>query len=188
MCSCFDDRMLWRERDWPDHRAALAADGHARQRLACWGLLKFMENDLPRSQDRLLRYLVRCWNKQRKVMVLWGCDLAICPETDIYLVTELLPKGQVLRYPLPSGRVDLERFLASRYGGAPLMEGCIAIATVTNLAEKCALAAIVLLVGLSAPHRASGPQVSVLRQLRVSHFFDFAHFYYDGMLAHISKV
>ena len=68
------------------------------------------------------------------------------------------------------------------------MEGCIAIATVTDLAEQCALAAIVRLAGSFAPHRASGLQVGVLRRLRSGHFFDFAHFCFDGMVLQLKKV
>ena len=44
------------------------------------------------------------------------------------------------------------------------------------------------LTGLFSPHRASGPQVGVLRQLRAGHFFDFSCFCCDEMLAEISKV
>ena len=117
-----------------------------------------------------------------------GCDVDICHETDIYFVTRFLPQGEALRYPLPSGRVDLDRFSAGHSGRAPLTEGCIAIATVTDLGERCALATIVRLVRSSTPHWVLGPQIGVLRQLRVGHFFDFSHLCYDGMLAQLSKV
>ena len=108
MGTCFDDRLLWRERDWLELCTALAANDRAHQQLVQWGLLKFVENDLLQSQDRLLRYLIQHWNEQCKVFMLRGCDVAICPETDIYFLTRLLPQGEVLRYPLPSGRVDFE--------------------------------------------------------------------------------
>ena len=55
MGSCLGDRLLWRERDWLKLCTALAADGQACQQFAQWGLLKFVENELLRSQDRLLR-------------------------------------------------------------------------------------------------------------------------------------
>ena len=77
------------------------------------------------------------------MFVLHGTNLAIHPKIDVYFVTGLLPRGEALQYPLPYGRVDLERFQACHFGGAPLTEGCISIASVTELVEKCALAAIV---------------------------------------------
>lgn len=49
-----------------------------------------------------------------------GMNLVICPETNVCFVTRLLPHGEALRYPLPSGRVDLERFQRRHCGGVPL--------------------------------------------------------------------
>ena len=67
------------------------------------------------------------------MFVLHGTKLVIHPETDIYFVTELLPQGEVLQYPLPIRRVDLDTFQRRNCGGVPLTEGCISIASVTNL-------------------------------------------------------
>ena len=77
------------------------------------------------------------------MFVLKGTNLVICPETDIYFVTGLLPHGEALRYPLPARRVNMDRFQRRHYSGAPLTEGCINIASVTDVAERCALAIIV---------------------------------------------
>lgn len=77
------------------------------------------------------------------MMVLWGCDLVICLEIDIYFVTGFLPQGEALQYPLPYEGVDLEIFSSGHFGRVPLTERCIAIATVIDLAKRCALAAIV---------------------------------------------
>ena len=44
------------------------------------------------------------------MFVLLGTNLVIRPEIDVYFVTGLLPHGEVLRYLLPFGKVDLERF------------------------------------------------------------------------------
>ena len=62
------------------------------------------------------------------MFVLHGMNLVIHPEMDVYFVTGLLPDGEALRYPLPSRRVDLERFQRRHCGGVPLIEGCISIA------------------------------------------------------------
>ena len=72
-----------------------------------------------------------------------GTNLVIHPEIDVYFVIGLLPHGEALRYPLPIGRVYLDRFRRWHCGGAHLMEGCIKIASVTDVAERCALAVIV---------------------------------------------
>lgn len=61
------------------------------------------------------------------MFMLRGTNLVIHPETDVYFVTGLLLHGEALRYPLPSGRVDLERFQRCHCGGVPLTEGCISI-------------------------------------------------------------
>lgn len=125
---------------------------------------------------------------RHKVFLLHGCDLAIRPEIDIYFVTRLLPQGEALRYPLPSRRVDFLQFRMCHCGGVPLMEGCINIALVTDLAIWCPLATILRLAGSSTPHQASGLQVGVLHWLRAGNFFDFAHLYYDRMLAQLYKI
>ena len=44
------------------------------------------------------------------MFVLRGTNLIIRPEMDIYFVTRLLPQGEALRYPLPTGRVNMDRF------------------------------------------------------------------------------
>ena len=117
------------------------------------------------------------------MFVLRGTNLIIHPEMDIYFVTMLLPQGEALRYPLPTRRLNLDRFRRRHCGDAPLTEGCINIASVTDVVERCALAIIVQLAGSFTPHRASGPLVEVLRHLRKQHFFDFARFCFDGMVS-----
>lgn len=97
------------------------------------------------------------------MFILQGMNLVIHPEMDIYFVTGLLPQGEALRYPLPAGRVNLDRFQRQHCGGAPLTKGCINIASVTDVVEWCALAVIVQLAGSFAPHQASSPQVGFLR-------------------------
>ena len=77
------------------------------------------------------------------MFVLQGMNLVIHPEMDIYFVTRLLIQGEAPRYPLPAGRVDLDRFRRRHCGGAPLTEGCINITSMKNLAEPCARAVIV---------------------------------------------
>ena len=81
------------------------------------------------------------------MFVLRGMNLIICLETNIYFVAILLPQGEVLRYPLPIGRVNMDRLWRQHCGGAPLTNGCINIASVTYVAERCALAIIVRLAG-----------------------------------------
>ena len=78
-----------------------------------------------------------------KIFMLRGTNLVICLETNIYFLTRLIPHGEALRYPLSSGRVNLDRFQRRHWGGAPLTEGCINIGLVTDVAEQCALAVIV---------------------------------------------
>ena len=99
--------MLWREHDWPNLRIDVAQDVNAQRLLAQWGLLKFPKNDLLRSQNRLLCFLVRSWNRRHKVMVLQGKDIPICPKMDIYFVTGLLTHGEALPHPFPLGKVAL---------------------------------------------------------------------------------
>ena len=77
------------------------------------------------------------------MFVLRGTNLVICPKMDIYFMTGLLPQGETLRYPLSAGRVNLDKFQRRHCGGAPLTNGCINIASVTDVAERCALAIIV---------------------------------------------
>ena len=91
------------------------------------------------------------------MFVLMGKNLIIHPETDIYLLTRLLPQGEALRYLLPAGRVNMDRFRQCHCGGTPLTEGCINITSVIDVAERCALAVIVRLAGSFAPHQASIP-------------------------------
>lgn len=76
------------------------------------------------------------------MFVLMGTNLIIRLETDIYFVTRLLPQGKALRYPLPPGQVNMDRLWRRHCGGVPLTEGCINIASMTNVAERCALAII----------------------------------------------
>ena len=122
------------------------------------------------------------------MFIMRGTNLIIHPETDIYFVTGLLPQGEALRYPLPTGRVNIDRFWRRHCVGAPLTEGCTNIVSMTDVAEQCALAIIVQLVGLFAPYRASGLQVGFLCRLRGRHFFDFARFCFDGMVSQLNKV
>ena len=44
------------------------------------------------------------------MFVLRGTNLIIRLEMDIYFLIELLCQGEALRYPLPAGRVNLDRF------------------------------------------------------------------------------
>ena len=91
------------------------------------------------------------------MLVLWGTNLIIHPKADIYFVTGLLPQGEALRYPLPAGRVNLDRFQRRHCGGAPLTEGCINITSVKYVVERYALAIIVRMAGSFSPHWASCP-------------------------------
>lgn len=77
------------------------------------------------------------------MFVLRGENLIIHLETDIYFVTRILPQGEALRYPLPVGQVNMDRFRRHHCGGVPLTKGCINIALVTDVAKICALAIIV---------------------------------------------
>ena len=82
----------------------------------------------------------------------------------------------------------MDRFQRRHCGGAPLTEGCINIASVTDVAEQCAMALIVRLEGFFAPHQALGPEVGVLHHLRNGHFFKFSHFCFDGMVSQLNRV
>ena len=77
------------------------------------------------------------------MFVLRGMNLIIHPEMDIYFVIGLLPQGEALRYPLPIGQVNMDRFWRRHCGSADLTEGCINITSVIDVAEQCALAIIV---------------------------------------------
>ena len=136
-------RLVWREQDWPEIWTALASDAGACRQLAALGLLKFAKNEFHQSQDRLLRYIIQHWCRKRNMFVLRRMNLIIHPETNIYFLIRLLPQGKPLRYPLPVGRVNMDRFWRRHYGGAPLTKGCINIASVIDVAERCALAIIV---------------------------------------------
>lgn len=53
-----DGRMICRERDYERLHADVEGDPVASQLLAQWGLLKFVQNPLLRSQDKFLHFLI----------------------------------------------------------------------------------------------------------------------------------
>jgi len=68
-------------------------------------------------------------------------------------VTRLVPRGEVLQVPLPSGMVYIHVWEEGHYGPNPFYEGCIRISSIVYLIKWEELAMIKQLVGLVAPHQ-----------------------------------